>query len=203
MTSLFQQLASEKKNNIINAALNAFAKNGYEKASTNNIVQAASISKGSLYNYFGTKKGLYVYLVEMSAEIIEKIYDLVDLEETDIFVKIEAIGLAKLNIQREYPSVFDFLYSMAKEEAAAVVEMNQAKIQEIYSDGFQKIYENVDYNLFKEGVNPEKAIEILNWTMTGFGERAIATVEFTDELHDDYLKEWTEYSSILRQAFYK
>ena len=45
MYSAFEQLESEKKSHIINAALKEFAKNGYEKASTNNIVKEARISK--------------------------------------------------------------------------------------------------------------------------------------------------------------
>ena len=35
-----------------------FAQSGFEKASTNEIVKRSNISKGSLFNYFNSKKDL-------------------------------------------------------------------------------------------------------------------------------------------------
>ncbi|MDD3656837.1 MAG: TetR/AcrR family transcriptional regulator, partial [Atribacterota bacterium] len=54
--SQFHSLESEKQERIINAALKEFARNGYGKASTNEIIKQAGISKGSLFNYFNNKK---------------------------------------------------------------------------------------------------------------------------------------------------
>lgn len=54
----------EKQARIINAAMKEFVKSGYDKASTNKIVKEANISKGSLFNYFHSKKELYLYLIE-------------------------------------------------------------------------------------------------------------------------------------------
>lgn len=203
MEVLFKKIDSAKQQKIINAALKEFAKNGYEKASTNKIVEEAQISKGSLYNYFGTKKGLYTYLSNYSAEIVGEIYELVDLKETDIFKKLEDIGLAKLNIQRRHPQVFDFLYAMTQEESKEVADLNQEKISAVYSEGLEKIYETVDYTKFKEDIDPKKAIDILNWTMFGFGNRAIETIDSVEEVEESYLREWEGYSLLLRKAFYK
>src|SRR5690554_2151180 len=70
---------------IINAALKEFARSGYEKASTNEIVQEAGIAKGSLFNYFNNKKELYFFILEYVAKVIERIYAEVDWEEADFF----------------------------------------------------------------------------------------------------------------------
>src|SRR5690625_3355451 len=88
-----------------------FAQSGFEKASTNEIVRKANISKGSLFNYFNSKIDLYLYLIDYSVQIIEQIVEQIDLNETDIFKRIENIGLKKLRIQRKFPQVFDFLVS--------------------------------------------------------------------------------------------
>lgn len=203
MNELFENLDKEKRDQIINASLKEFAAKGFDLASTNVIVKEANISKGSLFNYFDNKKGLYASMVDYSTLIIEKIYDVVDLDETDLFKKIEAIGLAKLNIQKRYPQVFDFLFSMATEDSKEVQNVNQTKINTIYKDGFEKMYENIDYSLFKEGINVEKAVDILNWSLLGFGNRAMETIDSIEEVEQSYLKEWEEYSTILKQAFYK
>src|SRR5690625_7962204 len=88
-----------------------FVQSGFEKASTNEIVKRSNISKGSLFNYFNSKKDLYVYLIEYSVQIIEQIIEQIDFNETDIFKRIENIGLKKLHIQQKFPQVFDFLVS--------------------------------------------------------------------------------------------
>ena len=62
MNNRFFELPKEKQDRFINAALQIFAKNGYKKASTDEIVKAASISKGLLFHYFGSKQGLYEFV---------------------------------------------------------------------------------------------------------------------------------------------
>lgn len=60
----FQNLDNIKQSRILNAALQEFAENGYEQASTNQIVKNAGIGKGILFYYFKTKKDLYQYLID-------------------------------------------------------------------------------------------------------------------------------------------
>ncbi|MFD2507517.1 TetR/AcrR family transcriptional regulator [Halalkalibacter alkalisediminis] len=90
----------EKQERIINAAIKEFVKSGFERASTNEIVREAGISKGSLFNYFNNKKDLYTFLIENGAEVIEKIYEEIDFNETDMFKRLGDIGLIKLDIQK-------------------------------------------------------------------------------------------------------
>ena len=57
----FLALSEKKQKTIINAALQCFGKFGYEKASINDIAVAAHISKASVFQYFGSKKQLYIF----------------------------------------------------------------------------------------------------------------------------------------------
>src|SRR5699024_4925726 len=174
-----------------------FVQSGFEKASTNEIVKRSNISKGSLFNYFNSKKDLYVYLIEYSVQIIEQIIEQIDFNETDIFKRIENIGLKKLHIQQKFPQVFDFLVSAMQEESAEVKEIIQQKVEPIYGESTNKMYRNIDY---------DKAIEILNWTMFGFGEKGLSqinTFENISKFGEQYLKEWKSYSEILKYSFYK
>lgn len=56
----FENIRLERKQQILDAALNIFAKNGYYKASISQIAKEASISKGLLYNYFQNKEELLI-----------------------------------------------------------------------------------------------------------------------------------------------
>lgn len=69
---LFQSLNPEKQDKIFNAAAEEFAENGYRKASVNTIVRNAGISKGSLFQYFSTKRNLFDSLVKIASEQVRK-----------------------------------------------------------------------------------------------------------------------------------
>jgi AcrR family transcriptional regulator len=59
----FHNLPEEKRNNIINAAIDEFAEYGLENASTNRIVANSGIAKGSFYQYFEGKQDVFLHLL--------------------------------------------------------------------------------------------------------------------------------------------
>jgi AcrR family transcriptional regulator len=59
----FLNLPKEKRQTIINAAIEEFAEYGLENASTNRIVASSGISKGSFYQYFEDKQDVFMYLL--------------------------------------------------------------------------------------------------------------------------------------------
>ena len=63
-TPTFYNLPFEKRDKLINCALDEFAENDYPSASVSKIVQRAGIAKGSLYQYFKDKSDLYFFLLE-------------------------------------------------------------------------------------------------------------------------------------------
>lgn len=64
----FLNLADSEKNRVIEAALDEFAKNDFHKASLNNIIARAGISKGSMYHYFTGKEDIYLYIIGQALE---------------------------------------------------------------------------------------------------------------------------------------
>jgi AcrR family transcriptional regulator len=62
----FINLPDDKRNRILNLAVQEFAAHTYKVASISNVVRKAGIAKGSFYQYFEDKKDLYRYLIEMS-----------------------------------------------------------------------------------------------------------------------------------------
>lgn len=205
INSLFNNLKPTKQRTIVNAAIKEFVKSGYDKASTNEIVKNAQISKGSLFNYFNNKKDLYRYLISYSVQIIENMYAEIDLSETDVFNRLENIGMQKLYIQQNHPEIFDFLKSINEESAEEVKPYIEENINLIYKHGNEKIYSGIDYSKFRDDIDINKAIEILNWTMYGFGEKAIHQInsfENFSEFGNQYFNEWKVYAQILKRSFY-
>jgi TetR/AcrR family transcriptional regulator len=92
-TKTFVGLSKDKQDVIFFSAIKEFAKKGYSLASTNTICKEAGISKGSMFQYFETKEGLFFFVIRKAlAEIIyvyKKSYqlDIENLSLKEIFMK--------------------------------------------------------------------------------------------------------------------
>lgn len=96
MTEKFKRLEQGKREKIINAAMAEFALRGYEKASTNEIVKKAGISKGLLFHYFRNKKQLFLFLFDYGIEIFaDEIYSKFDKNERRLFAIIMQVTKIK------------------------------------------------------------------------------------------------------------
>ena len=61
----FLNLPQEKRETIMNAAIEEFAEYGLENASTNRIVKNSGIAKGSFYQYFEDKQDVFMHMLEL------------------------------------------------------------------------------------------------------------------------------------------
>jgi AcrR family transcriptional regulator len=61
----FHKLPAEQQEAILGAALEEFANHGFNEASLNRIIDAAEISKGSMYYYFDGKEDLYAHVARV------------------------------------------------------------------------------------------------------------------------------------------
>lgn len=71
-TPTFANLPPDKQQRIVEAAINEFAANGYQRASVNTIVKRAGIAKGSVYQYFTNKEALFLYVFEQFALSVKR-----------------------------------------------------------------------------------------------------------------------------------
>jgi len=67
-TQTFLNLPEQKRQMLIDIAIEEFAANDFRNASISRIVSRAGIAKGSLYQYFADKEDLYLYLIRLAQE---------------------------------------------------------------------------------------------------------------------------------------
>lgn len=201
MYEAFNKIKKEKQNKIINSAMEEFSKYGYEKASTNNIVANANISKGLLFHYFSNKQGLFDFLINYSFEVmINEINEKVNWEEMDIFDRLKEIFMIKMKVSRKYPRIFHF-FNIILEYKSVEEIMKEERVSNLLS----KIYfQDIDYTKFKEDIDPVKALNIIKWTFEKYGDENLKKFQ-TDGLidFDKISTEIDEYIDILRLAFYR
>ncbi|CDX02241.1 TetR family transcriptional regulator [Desulfitobacterium sp. LBE] len=190
-------IPEDKKQRIIRAALEHFAKNGYKKTTMDEIVAAADISKGLIFHYFGNKKKLYLYLYEF---VYGLVYDRIvkSFEQKDLFERIRESERIKLAVVNEYPYVLDFLLSVRRETDESLrEELSRIKVESFppWQETFQP---GLDTSKLREGIDLEKVTKIISWTTDG-----LLSEHKDDFVLEDIFAEMDEYLNLMRKAFYK
>ncbi len=207
MFSKFQSLSEEKQDRILNAAIKEFAYKGYQKASTNEIVKEAEISKGLLFHYFNNKKDMYLFLYSHFMDLsMKQILEKIDWTNKDLFKRYKNIGFLKFELFQKYPEMFNFLKSVFKEDAPEVKSDIDKKNKQLIDSGYKDMFGDIDVTMFKDGLDIEKTLNIIFWSLEGFAhkqqDKAIAA-EFNQAFLDELMNEMEAYLDILREAFYK
>lgn len=194
----------EKRDKIINSAMKEFSSNIFDKASTNVIVEDAGISKGLLFHYFGTKANLYKYLEYFSMKTItDEIINELDWNQKDIFLRLKEVSMIKFKVLQKYPYLADFgLLIFQGKTVEEIMHINPDFPLELYS----QIYSyNIDYSLFKEDIDVDRAINIIRWTIEKYGDELRRGIK-DGNMKFDYKaieKEIFVYIDMLKVCFYK
>jgi AcrR family transcriptional regulator len=157
---------------LITAAISEFAGNGYLAASTNRIVQAAGVSKGLLFHYFGDKKGLYLEAVQTCIkELMRRFDERLGPTSTDLFERLRQYTLAKWSLVEEQPSTFAFLQEAMTDPPAELRADLQAATAEVAASTYRQLFQGIDTSAFRPGVTVEQAMHLLSWTFDGLGKQ--------------------------------
>jgi AcrR family transcriptional regulator len=101
---------AQREDEMLEAAGQAFAAHGFHEASMDAIAQAAGISKPMLYNYFGSKQGLYAAYVERSGRALMKSMREADSRSAPAAQRLHAGILAFLTYAEEHRSGWTILH---------------------------------------------------------------------------------------------
>lgn len=194
---------SEKRERIIKAAMLEFKK-GFKYASTDIMVKEAGISKGLLFHYFGTKEGLWDFTVWYAFEVMTAEYfDLINAGQPDLLERLWQITLLRTDLSYKYPFIFEFLSAAYAESGSEDEFRTLYKAMREYETA--GIFSKFNISLFKTGINVKKAVDIIQWTLSGYEEsrsrKQIKPKDYKPE-YDLYLKEIKAYFDIFRNVFY-
>lgn len=135
----------EKKQELIDAAIEEFGEKGYEKASLNSILKAAGISKGAFYYHFDNKESLYFHLIGMFIEEKKRFFaNNIKAEDFDknIFELLEAMTETGLKFAKRNPSMSRFSEAFIKERGNEIYNKILEKFSFQSTDYFDILIEN-------------------------------------------------------------
>lgn len=199
MNDKFFDLKKEKQDRMINGALKIFALNGYQKASTDDIVKEAGISKGLLFHYFGSKAGLYIFVYEYSARYMSmELQRAVSLRERDLFCLLIQIEVAKNVLLRNYPYMQKFLLTCQEVQDDEIQEAIK-EFTGLTSSAMDEVLKRADHDRLLPDVDIQLLVRSMNYVTRGLMETAL-----TQKLDSEFVhKEAVGFYRMMREKFTK
>ena len=104
----FRNLSEEKQDRIRRVAVEEFSEKGFAGASINAMVGRLGIAKGSIFQYFGDKKGLFLFVFNTAMEMVKEYLRTVrdQTAQEDLFTRLEATLLAGVLFLKKHPVIY-------------------------------------------------------------------------------------------------
>lgn len=196
-------ITNEKVQRIITSAYKIFSSNDFEKASTNNIVKDANVSRGLLYHYFVDKQDLFDFLVDYTLRLIaEKVKSKIELNQQDILERMRDALIVKIEVFNMYPHLLSFLY---KYKEKLIEENVQRRMDELYPGIKEYFYTfNIDDSKLKEGIDKDKMLNVIRWTLKGAFEEYMDVNKAEEDgvKGEGIIKRCDDYITFLRSQFF-
>ena len=146
-----------RRTQILEAAEVVFAAKGYHGATTREIAQAADVSEGTLYNYFASKRDLFVGLmISRTDALVESI---AEVRAGSVEGAMAELLAGQFTRMREHRHFRLFL-----QEARLDPELNRTLVQEMLPRISRQV-ERLMTNLIDAHVMRRVDPEIANWTL--------------------------------------
>ncbi len=142
----------QRKDQVIEAALEEFTRKDYEKASLNTIIKNAGISKGTFYYHFKDKEALYIFVLKIGVDakwqyIGEASEEhSVDLENLDIFDKFLYQAKLGLGFAQMYPKYNRLSQMFSKEKHNPIYQIAMSALGDTTENVLGKIIEEAVNN---------------------------------------------------------
>ena len=156
----------EKKNlmkeRIIKSLFMLLENKTWDMVSSEDICKSASVSRRTLYSYYGSQDEMYLEIVKISFEKINKRMELSVAEKSDIYDKVISLGNAYLKFMIENPDIGNLVTTFNESEFSASYPEKIKEISKIANlyEPFSFFGKEVDE---KEGLTRQMAIMLWSY----------------------------------------
>ncbi|PRO66372.1 TetR/AcrR family transcriptional regulator [Alkalicoccus urumqiensis] len=201
----FEKLPEEKQLPIRQAVLAEFASHGRKRASTNRIVAEAGISKGTLFNYFGSKAELWNYAVSYTLKRMSQQVEEMVLSHSDVISRFEKAAEMKLQLYIQEPSFFEFAGNLLVVYANELSTQQKEEMYRLQAEMKERMFSGVDYSMLRQDLPAERIIHMLHYAIEGYSDSVLKRLEghrITQEELDPLWDEFRQYLKDLRIVYY-
>lgn len=167
----FAKLPSEKQERVLDAAIDEFSRWGYEKASINRMVGQLGIAKGSIFQYFGSKKNLYFFIFQYAVGLVRRSLKGVKAETKGegFFVRLAKSLRAGIHFIRHHPRIYQIYLKMLFQEDFPF-RADLLRTIRLFSIDYLRpiIEEGIDRGELRQDLDPEVAAFFLDAVLDRF-----------------------------------
>lgn len=205
MYETFENLPESRRTHILDVCIEEFAVNGYEKTSTNTIVKKLGISKGVLFLYFGSKKNLFIYIMEYltknaSAMFFERFPGHEPLQFIDLF---DHMGEFYHILLSEDPFVIMFFMEAVLNTPAEL----RMEIDSRHERFHQLFLSKMHISNMRQGVDIQMALDLVHMVSYHVGQIMFreysGNMDFFRENADKYVEMFNKYIDIVKHGVYE
>ena len=161
----FNNLPETKQAAIIRVVLEEFSENGYRKTSINTIVRRLGIAKGSIFQYFGDKEGLFLFILNRSLEKVKQYLRTVRdrTVDQDLFSRLEAALQAGVDFIQQHPRVYRLYLRVMFESQIPYRQEILTSIRSYSHDFLKSLIQNAsERGEIRAGIDREVAAFVLD-----------------------------------------
>jgi AcrR family transcriptional regulator len=158
--------AEERRRQILDAAVDVFARLGFAAAGTADIAAAAGIGEPTIYRYFSNKRDVYIAAIrQASDEILEHWQRIAD-EAPDALTALQQLGIWYFERLQNHPELL-LLRSRSigespDEEIVAVVRGEYLRVVAFVEESFSRAQ--------REGlISPSEDVKTMTWLFMAVG----------------------------------
>lgn len=123
MNEKFYDLKKEKQDSMINGAMEVFARSGYRRASTDDMVKVSGISKGLWFHYFENKRGLYDFIVGYGIKYAVMEYENMRTDNMTVFELLKCFERTKMILMEKYPYLPLLIVTVMEERDEEAIQL--------------------------------------------------------------------------------
>jgi AcrR family transcriptional regulator len=187
---------TDRRERVITAAWEVFARFGYQKASMQDIAAVAQVSKSVLFKYFQTKENLYRTAFRLASESIFEA-DRQAANDSSLYEDVFSLMRRKVDVRMQLfarsPYVYQFSYTAAYDADPLA---RQLVLEEFARRGVSG--ESAEpYRGIRRDISPQRAKQMIFWISQGFlGEQLATGMAEPEILKQEYL-EWIDMMELL------
>lgn len=182
----FEEIRENGRNNILDAAFELFAKQGFHATSINQIAKQAGVAKGLIYNYFEKKEDLMHTIVYRGLKQTE-----------DVVAEIMEASAGKERIRVMIDITFSFLidnYDYQKLMATLALQVDQfPDLAEVVTAKYKSMTPMLAHELVAAGhPYPERHARLLGATLDGIALQYVVMPDAApiDQMKQDLIDEY-------------
>jgi len=193
------KLPDEKREKILQVICEEFTYHSYADASTNRIVEKAGISKGTLFNYFGSKEALYHDSFRYVIDHLKQ-FAITEFPTDDFIERCYLLAEKDIKIYQEAPYMLDLVATIYSANPSNIPEDVIESIGVLLAEAMERLYTGVDYSLFRKDLDATVLMKMIRFTFDGYLQEVLAQVKVGGLTTLNFAECMTEYQVFLEEA---